>query len=377
MKPMPDLTDNLDRGKRLLTEHNNIWVLLAMSVVIAVLIVAWWAVSDAFSISGIGKVDKSEPVANVSPAVVSSSQTDEISALTDTLRDLNETARMLMDSITYLETKLVRAHVLSDNLIEDSQALITARGEPRTVQPGSVKTGTAQSDTAQRESLALVESLPSPAAGPGPEAAGASGASSAAESATELQPVETVVKRPVGKDNESQATRVTGKIQREAVTASAVVTGHKAQPKREVPQSEEQEAVTIATARTAQKEQLAGKVLQSSEPETGKTHVATVTETPKKRTNATVSRAEAPVSSRHEGQWVINLASLGSRQQAENFQSKAGMKGFDTSLQQATVRGKEYWRVQVTGLATRNEAEARGEAIKQRLGLKEIWISKR
>jgi len=76
------------------------------------------------------------------------------------------------------------------------------------------------------------------------------------------------------------------------------------------------------------------------------------------------------------GEWTINLASLQTRKQAENFKSKAGMKGFDTSIQQATVKGRQYWRVQVTGLSSLDEAKSRGEAIKQRLGLKDIWISR-
>ena len=117
---------------RIFTKYkNNTWVYLAMAVAIAVLIITWWAVSDSLSlisntlsVDDTGIAEESGAGKTVSPAIASTDQGYEIDELKDTLRDLNETARMLMDSITYLESKLIRAHVLSDALNGEQKASV-------------------------------------------------------------------------------------------------------------------------------------------------------------------------------------------------------------------------------------------------------------
>jgi|GEM_PF-6664354 len=305
--------------KSSLTEHNNnTWALLSMSVVIAALIVAWWVVSDAFSVSGIDKVAESDSAVVANPVIAANSQLEEITALKDTLRDLNETARMLMDSITFLETKLIRAHVLSDGLIADGEALTAARLEQGSPQPGANPPG----------NVALIESLPPPAAGTPPADKGAAGEQPQAAGRAVEKPAE------VG---ETPAGNVVAAIEK---------------PVNRKPARREPEA--------------------SVAPKPVKTAAA---KAPEKQPD-TVHTTQIEPNSERTGEWTINLASLRSLKQAENFKSKAGMKGFDTSIQQVNVKGNDYWRVRITGLATLDEAHARGEAIKQRLGLKEIWISR-
>ncbi|MGD2138320.1 MAG: SPOR domain-containing protein [Gammaproteobacteria bacterium] len=352
------LLHGLREGHWLSTEHNNIWVLLAMSVVIAALIVSWWAVSNAFSISGIGNFGEAEEESSlaVAPPVPATGYTEEIGALTDTLRDLNETARMLMDSITYLESKLIRAHVLSDSLIEAGETLTTARLEQGTPPPGTTRPAEVArigsppppaTGTPQPGDIARIESLPPPAA--------------------------------VGPSSKAPAPppRATAhKVKPEAKSATAEKPAEVAA--RSKPGTIIREARTVAADSGAKQAQApAGELSKTRKPETTRMKIATAMDTPASQPKDRPPVKRAKAGSGNGGAWVINLASLNTRKEAENFKSKAGMKGFDTSLKQVHVKGREYWRVRVTGLDSLEEARTRGEAIKERLGLKEIWISKR
>ena len=42
-----------------------------------------------------------------------------------------------------------------------------------------------------------------------------------------------------------------------------------------------------------------------------------------------------------------------------------------------TVRGKQYWRVQTPGFATREGARSNAETIRDKLALQDVWIIKR
>jgi hypothetical protein len=46
-------------------------------------------------------------------------------------------------------------------------------------------------------------------------------------------------------------------------------------------------------------------------------------------------------------------------------------------LHRVTVKGREFWRVRVTGFATAKEARSDGELTQKKLGLKDVWIFKR
>ena len=77
------------------------------------------------------------------------------------------------------------------------------------------------------------------------------------------------------------------------------------------------------------------------------------------------------------GPWVINLASLPRKADAERFMADAESRGVAAGLYQVAVKGKEYWRVQVSGLATAADANAKASLVKEKLGLKDAWVAKR
>ncbi len=75
--------------------------------------------------------------------------------------------------------------------------------------------------------------------------------------------------------------------------------------------------------------------------------------------------------------WNINLISSPDKAYAIRFSNKARSRGIDTQLQEVKVKGTTYWRVQVTGFSTQTEAKAYAGTVKDKLGLKDIWIMKR
>lgn len=77
------------------------------------------------------------------------------------------------------------------------------------------------------------------------------------------------------------------------------------------------------------------------------------------------------------GPWVINLVSLPRKADAELFVEKAGSRGVDAKLYQVVVKGKTYWRVHVPGFVTAAEAKSYADVVKEKLGLKDVWVAKR
>ena len=77
------------------------------------------------------------------------------------------------------------------------------------------------------------------------------------------------------------------------------------------------------------------------------------------------------------GPWVINLVSTSSKTDADRLSKKALSKDIQTEQQQITVKGTQYWRVQITGFSTAEDARAYADTAKAQLGLKDAWIMKR
>jgi len=77
------------------------------------------------------------------------------------------------------------------------------------------------------------------------------------------------------------------------------------------------------------------------------------------------------------GPWVINFVSTSSKNDAELLANKALSKNIQTGLQQTTVKGTKYWRVQITGFPTADDAKTYAVTAKKRLDLKDTWIMKR
>jgi len=78
-----------------------------------------------------------------------------------------------------------------------------------------------------------------------------------------------------------------------------------------------------------------------------------------------------------KGPWVINLVSTSSKAEADRLSKMALSKEIQTEQQQITVKGTQFWRVQITGFSTRDNARAYADTAKQTLGLNEVWILKR
>jgi len=77
------------------------------------------------------------------------------------------------------------------------------------------------------------------------------------------------------------------------------------------------------------------------------------------------------------GDWSINLVSYRNKSTAEKMRNRFFDKGVAADQTIATVNGKTYYRLRVTGFETREAAINQSTAIKEQLGLKETWITKK
>jgi hypothetical protein len=90
-----------------------------------------------------------------------------------------------------------------------------------------------------------------------------------------------------------------------------------------------------------------------------------------------VTNNEPAIKSSKNGPWVINLVSTSRKADADRLTKKALSKDIATELQQITVKGTQYWRVQITGFSTADDARLFADTAKEQLGLKDTWIMKR
>ena len=98
------------------------------------------------------------------------------------------------------------------------------------------------------------------------------------------------------------------------------------------------------------------------------------------QTKSTQSTADVNLqrqeSSRAPETWAINLASLKRKVDAENFAAKASHEGVAAEINKVIVRGTTYWRVQVSGFFSADEARTKVSEVQGKLGLKDVWIVK-
>jgi hypothetical protein len=92
---------------------------------------------------------------------------------------------------------------------------------------------------------------------------------------------------------------------------------------------------------------------------------------------AVTPAAEAGAPAPAQGPWLINLASSSSEAAAEQFVTRAAAQGIRVEPSRATVNGREVWRLQITGFATREEARSYGAIASRKLGLKDVWVYRR
>ena len=100
-------------------------------------------------------------------------------------------------------------------------------------------------------------------------------------------------------------------------------------------------------------------------------------------TQASVMELHDPATKKHpalsrdkHGPWVINLISTTSKAEADRFAEKARSVDIQTVQQQIILKGTPYWRVQIAGFSTAEDASAYAETAKEKLGLKDVWIMK-
>jgi len=80
---------------------------------------------------------------------------------------------------------------------------------------------------------------------------------------------------------------------------------------------------------------------------------------------------------RDTGTWAINLVSFQREVDAERFVIKASSKGVATEINQATMDEKKYWRVQIPGFSSYDEASSNASEVQHKLGLNDVWILQR
>jgi hypothetical protein len=90
----------------------------------------------------------------------------------------------------------------------------------------------------------------------------------------------------------------------------------------------------------------------------------------------TVADANPPQTSLKEGRWVINLLSDPNKALAERFANRARERGVPVEQTRSEVKGRVFWRVQITGFETASEARAHADEVKAKLRLKDVWIFK-
>ncbi len=77
------------------------------------------------------------------------------------------------------------------------------------------------------------------------------------------------------------------------------------------------------------------------------------------------------------GDWVINLSSHIKASLAKNEQARLLKKGINSEIHTAKVRNKVWYRVQITGFASKSEAKAKLKDVQQQAGIQGIWIGKK
>jgi len=83
-----------------------------------------------------------------------------------------------------------------------------------------------------------------------------------------------------------------------------------------------------------------------------------------------------PVQHHTAGRWAIVLASVNSRAAAEKAIARLKAKGIAADIFPTTVKGKAWFRVRLSGFASRAEAEIQKASLAQQYGIKGVWIHK-
>jgi len=76
------------------------------------------------------------------------------------------------------------------------------------------------------------------------------------------------------------------------------------------------------------------------------------------------------------GPWRINLLSSPARDDVTRLASKAARRDIKTHIEQTELKGRTWWRLQITGFSSQSEAATAAEPVKKALGIADVWILK-
>jgi hypothetical protein len=128
----------------------------------------------------------------------------------------------------------------------------------------------------------------------------------------------------------------------------------------------------------------AGTPAVSPKPDTQT--IPSATTRPEEKSSTDMQVAAPPVASAPEqtamstastGPWVINLLSSPDKGDIDRFARLATAANIATTIEQAEVKGKRYWRLQTGGYSSFAEAKQHAEPIKLSLKIRDVWIFKR
>jgi hypothetical protein len=309
----------IQQDRRFTFRHTGILLLSGMAVAVLASMITWWIISGhaqtGARLSGLDLIGPQQSSSTGNPAI------DRLEARID---GLNERVEILSVSIARLETTLTRAQAHTNSITGAEQQHVSA------ATPGPPVPDT---------STAAIESLPHPAAGQAAREAGAADAS----------------RHTPGEI--TNAGQETAGIAAATSTAPQPRQEHNRTPPME-PASHKPDAGNLTDEQSVSRERpgraaIKTALIEQQDPAT---------------------RKQAAVSVDMDGPWVINLVSSPSKADADHLSDRAWSRGIQTEQQQVTVKGKQYWRVQITGFPTAEAARTYADTAREKLDLKDVWI---
>jgi cell division septation protein DedD len=87
---------------------------------------------------------------------------------------------------------------------------------------------------------------------------------------------------------------------------------------------------------------------------------------------------QTPISSvPSKGDWVVNISSHAKEDLATKENRRLQSLGLNSEIHAARVRERTWYRIQITGFASKDEAKAKLKSLQQYSGIKDAWIGKR
>jgi hypothetical protein len=133
------------------------------------------------------------------------------------------------------------------------------------------------------------------------------------------------------------------------------------------------------------REAISGAVMTAA-PDKAEIESATVTDQPDTAGIGNVVNEESAIrssgvdtsiaASTGSGPWIINLLSSRKKEDTDRLAEIAADNGIPVIQSRAIVKGKEYWRLQVTGFGNATEAKNYAIPVKKKLDIKDVWIFK-